>query len=294
MRQHLARQSLIVLLALAVSAPAPTVATPADTCAAATFELGLLPFSDIDTTVARDDTNTYAGPCADASTGTPGSSAVGADLYYRIRPSASCTLQVSMNPTGSENLGLYIASDCAPLSVANCITMDDNGAGGTTEVVQFAATAGTDYYILVDGNSSAEGTFSMAISSASGNCGSLVGEPAGPSAPTITNGPPPDGIVGVAYLFAFTSTGSPAFSVTSGALPLGLTMSSSGVIDGTPTTEGEFTGTVTATNGTAPDATQDFSIQISGTVGESIPTLDQLGLIVLAMSLLLMAWRKMR
>jgi hypothetical protein len=147
----------------------PIVAAPGDTCAAATFELGILPFSDIDTTAGRDDTNSYPGACADASTGAPGSSAVGADLYYRIRPAFSCQLQVSVNPTGTENLGLYIASDCAPLSIVNCITMDDNGGDGVTEIVTFSATGGTDYYILVDGNNSDEGTISMAVSSASGN-----------------------------------------------------------------------------------------------------------------------------
>lgn len=177
MRQTLTRPGVILLCGIGVSALAlpadAAIMTPGDTCAAATFEMGILPFSDIDTTTGRDDTNTYPGPCADASNGLIGS-AIGADLYYRIRPSGSCTLQVSMNPVGPENLGLYIASDCAPLSAANCITMDDNGLGGVTEIVTFAATAGTDYFILVDGVSGAEGQYSLAVSSASGDCGSLL------------------------------------------------------------------------------------------------------------------------
>lgn len=293
MRQSLTRHAFILLCALGVIAPAPIVATPGDTCAAATHELGLLPHSDIDTTAGRADDNSYPGSCADASTGTPGNSAVGADLYYRIRTSASCTLQVSVNPTGLENLGLYIASDCAPLSATNCITMDDDGAGGVTEIVNFAATAGTDYYILIDGNSGDEGTTSMAISSSSGDCGSLVG---GAAAPTITNGPPPDGTVGVAYDFTYTSTGSPTFSLTAGGLPPGLTLSSAGAISGTPTTAGTFPGTVTATNGTPPDATQDFAIVIAGGGGgeTEIPTLGQWGAIVLAIALMALAFLKMR
>lgn len=291
MRQSLTRHAFILLCGISVSVPAPILATPGDTCGAATFELGLLPFGNINTTVGRDDTNSYAGPCADASTGVVGS-AVGADLYYRIRPALSCTLQVTMNPTGPENLGLYVASDCAPLSAANCITMDDNGGDGVTEVVTFAATAGTDYYILVDGNGADEGQTSMTVSSAAGNCVSLVG---GPVAPTITNGPPPDGTVGVAYNFTYTSTGSPAFSVTAGGLPTGLSLSSGGAISGIPTTAGTFTGTVTASNGTPPDATQDFSITISA-AGEAtaIPTLSEWGAIVLVVSLLALALLKMR
>ena len=40
--------------------------------------------------------------------------------------------------------------------------------------------------------------------------------------------------------------------------------SSGGTITGTPNTAGTFTGTVTASNGVAPDATQAFSITING------------------------------
>ena len=85
------------------------------------------------------------------------------------------------------------------------------------------------------------------------------------SAPALTNGPPLGGTVGTVYNFAFTSTGSPAptFSVSAGSLPPGLALDSSGVISGTPTSSGTFTGTIAATNGVAPDATQDFSIVIA-------------------------------
>ncbi|MFO1489526.1 MAG: putative Ig domain-containing protein [Kiritimatiellia bacterium] len=46
-------------------------------------------------------------------------------------------------------------------------------------------------------------------------------------------------------------------------MPDGLSMSPGGVISGTPTTTGTFTGTITAANGTTPDATQAFSIVIT-------------------------------
>ena len=86
-----------------------------------------------------------------------------------------------------------------------------------------------------------------------------------PVAPTITNGPPPGGTVGSVYSFAYTATGSNpiTFSVTSGALPNGLSISAAGAITGTPTQPGTFTGVVTASNGTLPNATQAFSIVIA-------------------------------
>jgi hypothetical protein len=94
--------------------------------------------------------------------------------------------------------------------------------------------------------------------------------------PTITNGPPPDGTVGVPYNFAYTSTGFPAFGVTTGALPPGLSLSSAGVISGTPTTAGTFIGTVRASNGAAPDATQAFSITIVAPAPRPIVTVSLL------------------
>lgn len=106
-------------------------------------------------------------------------------------------------------------------------------------------------------------------------CGSGGGEP-GPTpsgtspsgtstAPTISTATPQDGTVGAAYSFIYDTTGSTpiTFSVTSGALPNGLSLSASGVISGTPTQAGAYTGTVTASNGTQPDATQNFSITMT-------------------------------
>ena len=48
----------------------------------------------------------------------------------------------------------------------------------------------------------------------------------------------------------------------SGALPSGLTLSSGGLISGTPTTTGTFIGNIDAGNGTSPDATEGFDIVV--------------------------------
>ncbi|MCX6879281.1 MAG: leucine-rich repeat protein [Verrucomicrobia bacterium] len=81
--------------------------------------------------------------------------------------------------------------------------------------------------------------------------------------PQFTSAAPPStGRVGVAYNHTCTATGvpPPIFSVTSGALPTGLIMTSDGVISGTPIVRSTFTGTITATSGPFPAATQGFSI----------------------------------
>jgi uncharacterized repeat protein (TIGR02543 family) len=92
----------------------------------------------------------------------------------------------------------------------------------------------------------------------------------GPAFPGVsaqfTNGPAPStGKVGIIYNHSCTASGTPApvFTVTSGALPDGLTIDNyydTGRISGTPTAAGIFTGTITASNGIPPDATQAFSI----------------------------------
>ncbi len=84
------------------------------------------------------------------------------------------------------------------------------------------------------------------------------------SPPIITNGPAPSGTVGVFYSFSYTATGvpTPTFSA-SGTLPPGLTLAANGVLSGTPTMSGVYQGTIDATNGVSPDATQAFSIAIA-------------------------------
>jgi hypothetical protein len=70
---------------------------------------------------------------------------------------------------------------------------------------------------------------------------------------TIDTGTLPDGTVGVSYSQALQASGGSGtlqWSVTSGQLPPGLSLASSGAITGTPTTPGAFTFTVTVVSGT--------------------------------------------
>ena len=83
----------------------------------------------------------------------------------------------------------------------------------------------------------------------------------------FTNGPPPSSCtINAPYSFTYQASGNPAptFTLTSGSLPPGLSLTSAGVLSGTPTQTGTFTGTVTASNGASPNVTQTFSITVSG------------------------------
>jgi len=86
--------------------------------------------------------------------------------------------------------------------------------------------------------------------------------------PAITNGPPPSQVaLGSAYNFAYNATGDPAptFTLKSGTLPPGITLSSSGVLSGMPGYVGACDYpdiVITATNGNQPEAEQMFSLSI--------------------------------
>lgn len=101
----------------------------------------------------------------------------------------------------------------------------------------------------------------------------LVGSYSGtPSAPVFTSASPSTtGTVGTAYpgyTFAASGTAPITFSKASGTLPPGLTLASTGVLSGTPTTAGTYTFTVTAANGINPDATTStITISISPVPG---------------------------
>ena len=98
--------------------------------------------------------------------------------------------------------------------------------------------------------------------------------PAANSAPSITTTTLPDGSIGTAYNQALSATGgdgSLTWSVDSGSLPAGLTLSSAGLISGTPTAGGtaSFTARVADADGnTGPtdEDTQTLDLTITSTV----------------------------
>lgn len=87
----------------------------------------------------------------------------------------------------------------------------------------------------------------------------------------ITTTSLPDGTVATAYSQALvTDSSSPvSFSLQSGTLPTGLSMSSEGVISGTPTTAGTSSFVVLADNGASTD-TQSLQITISAPGGGTV------------------------
>jgi len=88
-----------------------------------------------------------------------------------------------------------------------------------------------------------------------------------PSAPPVPVGAVlAGGLTGVAYSETITAQGGTSpwtYAVTSGALPAGLSLASSGVISGTPTATGTATFTVTVTDAASATGSHAFSITIA-------------------------------
>jgi len=89
-------------------------------------------------------------------------------------------------------------------------------------------------------------------------------------------GPLPDAVVGQAYNFTFKSNGGltpVTWSVTSGSLPAGLTLSPSGTISGTATTGGSFNFTIQASDGSSPAQTITINVSVRSSTLLVITTL---------------------
>jgi hypothetical protein len=98
-----------------------------------------------------------------------------------------------------------------------------------------------------------------AFSVSAPNIGALSGAFDGP---TITTKSLPNGSILRPYSATISTTGSPTCSMTVGGFP-GVTLSSSCVFSGMPTTPGINSFTVTATNG-GGSANQSYSIKVTG------------------------------
>ncbi|MGG7507521.1 Ig-like domain-containing protein [Plantibacter sp. YIM 135249] len=92
-------------------------------------------------------------------------------------------------------------------------------------------------------------------------------------APVLTaDAPPATGAISAAYSYTFEALNTDSFAVASGALPPGLTLTSAGVLAGTPTTAGDFTFTVKATGPGGETVGASHTITVPVAVATTSPT----------------------
>ncbi len=110
-----------------------------------------------------------------------------------------------------------------------------------------------------------------------------AGNPAAPAPdPLALVGTPPGATNGLAYSYAFSATGgvAPYTWTTLGALPDGLSLSSSGILSGTPSVKlpGTFNISVRVTDSRGVAATGNFGLVIAATPTTSDPTVNPLSI----------------
>jgi len=198
---------------------------------------------------------------------------------------------------GAVALNGFVAVDCRPVAAvrnADSTTICSNATAtihadltGTTpwNVTWLDGAGGTNFTQTVSTTPAtravsplATTTYTITAITDAGGCG--AGTSSGSATvtvnplPVITTASLPNGTAGTSYNQKIVSTGTApvTYSVTSGSLPTGLSLSSAsstGTVSGTPTVTGTFNFTVTATDGSTTHCTgsQAYSVTIGcGTI----------------------------
>jgi hypothetical protein len=218
----------------------------------------------VDNFAATTETTDPTPPCVTGSTN-PRTKTV----WWSLTSTGASSVTVStIGSTYDTTLSVWTGT---PGSLANVACNDNLSAPPVnaihikqSQVTFLTATAATTYYIMVapfgppETGTDLGGKTVLNVTNAT----------LAPAAPVITSGIAATFIEGVAGSFRVTATGSPAptFTVTTGNLPVGVSLNSTtGAISGIPAagTASPYPFTITATNGTAPDATQMFTLTVN-------------------------------
>jgi hypothetical protein len=165
--------------------------TPGDTCTAATPEVGPLPYLPAaDTTVGQtdnfdlpedDEAPTCTAPSTCTGAGPAGSLPAGAiytgtgtgpDRAYSLTTSANCNLTITADPTTTTDMALIVYQGTCSSSLSDCVCVDDTDLGGVAESVALSATAGVNYFAVIDAYSSGatppgpSGPFTLSVAGA--------------------------------------------------------------------------------------------------------------------------------
>jgi hypothetical protein len=189
------------------------------------------------------------------------------------------------------------ASQTYSVTICSTITLSPNGANptvlnggvvgtGYSQTITASGGIGTYAYTstvgilptglslssagILSGTPTAAGVYNFTVTATDTNgcqgsqtysvtiCSTITLSPNG-SSPTVLTG----GTLGVAYSQTITASGgmgSYTYTTTAGTLPTGLTLSSAGVLSGTPTTVGSYSFTVQASDANGCSATQNYMV----------------------------------
>jgi hypothetical protein len=131
--------------------------TPAnDDCGSASvIEASRLPFSASGTTFGATNDFNPGAPCLRS-----GQSSTGRDVVYQFTPADTQNYDVVVTPIGNFDVTVYIVTSCPGLG--GCSSSDVNG-DGEPESLRRNLTAGTTYFIVVDGFQADAGDFTISL-----------------------------------------------------------------------------------------------------------------------------------
>lgn len=197
--------------------------------------------------------------------------------------------------TVQKSLSLTIQSAISPLSITTSSL--SNGTSGTAYSAALAATGGQTPYTwklasgslpsgitlsssgTLSGTPSQSGSFSIAVAVTDSESTPQTVQKSlslaiqsSTSPLSITTTSLSSGTIGSAYSATMAASGGQSpyqWSVSSGSLPAGMSMSSTGTLTGTPTASGAFNFgvLVTDSSSTKQDATSSFTLQVNSTGG---------------------------
>lgn len=219
---------------------------------------GFTPASTVDFGTSAGTAVTYLSAQALTVTAPPGTGTV--DVTVDNAGTSSATSSADQFLYGSPPTVTGLDTSSGPVTGGTTVTINGTGFTGADQV-EFGNAPATSFTVVSDTEIQA-----TTPAETSGTVDVYVDTPAGVSAqgsadqytytavPVVftADTPPTTATVGQPYSFTYTASGTPAptFSVSSGALPPGLSLNSTtGVLSGTPTTAGPYTFAVMAANG---------------------------------------------
>ncbi len=264
----------VVNFNISLGPPVFTSGGTANGAVGATYTAG----SPLYTATATNGPNTFAAPG-----GLPAGLTINASTgAITGTPTTAATASYNLTAQNSNTTAILSVS-FAISNVAPVITSPGPAAGQTGVPFSFQITATnapnpTGYSAtglppgltvsssgLISGTPTTVGSYSPTISASnSTGTGSLViSMPITLGPPVITSATTASGAVGIVFGgYQITATNNPT-SFTSSGLPPGLTMNAAGLISGTPTSNGTFSATIGALNGTLPNGSQTVSFNIA-------------------------------
>lgn len=201
--------------------------------------------------------------------------------------SSSPSIQMNAAPNGKCDVQIGLGSLPGTGTVGTAYSGTLTASGGTAPYTFTIVTGSLPNGLTLSGSSvsgtpSATGTFTFQIKGqdAVGNTGYSTYSIVVGAAGAISIGPAtlPDGNVGVAYSQTISASGCGGsgctFSLSSGTLPSGLTLSAAGLLSGTPATgtQGSYSIEVSAADGTST-AKKTYTLVIGGALAISPSTL---------------------